>query len=137
MARVIPDFKSAMKKNLAYEKDYGQYKNVQHPVWTGAEGDRAALFRGSYPSFTAQHHFKSAQYNNYYRTMVTTGLQGKGKSIYDKVQLTGGEDYDTSGRNMKEYSLVSLAPSGLSYTDIVVGTGILGCALLFIMFSNR
>ena len=116
MARVIPDFKSAMKKNLAYEKDYGQYKN---------------------PSFTAQHHFKSAQYNNYYRTMVTTGLQGKGKSIYDKVQLTGGEDYDTSGRNMKEYSLVSLAPSGLSYTDIVVGTGILGCALLFIMFSNR
>lgn len=137
MAYVRPDFQSAMKKNLAYEKDYGQYKNVQSPVWTGAQGDRAALFRGAYPSFTAKQYFDSAQYNGYYRNYVTTGLQGKGKSIYDRVELTGAEDYDTSGREMKEYSLVSMAPVGISSTDMVVGMGILACALGFIVFSRR
>ena len=137
MAYIKPDFGWAMKKNLAYEKDYGQYKNIQNPIWTGAEGDRAALFRGSYPSYSAQEHFKSAQYNGYYRNFVTTALQGKGRTIYDRVQLTGEDDYDTSGRNTKEYSLVSMTPSGLSSTDVIVAAGILTCAMGFILFSRR
>lgn len=137
MAYVVPDFDSAIKKNLAYERDYGQYKNVQYPIWTGAEGDRAALFRGSYPSYTAQNHFKSATYNGYYRNFVTSGLQGKGKSIFDRVELTGADDYDTSGRNQKEYSLVSMSQTGLSSTDVIVAFGVLTCAAAFIVFSRR
>lgn len=137
MAYVAPDFGSAVKKNLAYEKDYGRYKNVQNPIWTGEEGDRAALFRGSYPSSSAEQHFKSAAYNGYYRNFVTSGLQGKGKSIYDRVQLTGAEDYDISGRNQQQYSLVSMAPAGLSSSDVIVAAAVLSCALGFIVFSRR
>lgn len=137
MAKVIPDFRSAIKKNLAYERDYGQHKNVQSPIWTGAEGDRAALYRGAYPSVGAQRHFSGSVYNGYYRNFVTSALQGKGKSIYDRVQLNGAEDYDTSGRNEKEYSLVSMNASGLTNTDVVIGAGILVCALAFIVFSRR
>lgn len=137
MAYVVPDFGSAIKKNLAYEKDYGQHKNVHSPIWTGAEGDRAALFRGSYPSFTAQQHFASPTYNVYYRNLVTSGLQGKGRSIYDRVQLTGTEGYDTSGRNQKEYPLVSMSSTGVSNTDVVIAFGVLTCAAAFIVFSRR
>ena len=140
MAYVVPDFTDAMKKNLAYERDYGQYKNVQSPVWSGAEGDRAALFRGIYPSQVANSHFKSGTYNTYYRNFVTTGLQGKGKSIFDKVSLRGGEDYDVSGRDAQEYSLVSMEGSdfyGMSSTDVVVASGILACAIAFIFYSRR
>lgn len=137
MAYIVPDFTSAMKKNLAYEKDYGQYKNVQYPTWTGAEGDRAALFRGTYPSYSAREHFKSAQYNGYYRNLVSTALQGKGRTIYDRVQLTGKEDYDTSGRNETEYPLVSMTPTGLNSTDVLVAAGVFTCAVGFIMFSRR
>jgi len=135
MAYVTPDFTSAMKKNLAYERDYGQYKNVQSPMWSGAEGDRAALFRGIYPSQTATAHFKSSAYNTYYRNFVTTGLQGKGTSIYDRVSLTGAEDYDLSGRDIPAYSLVPM--EGLSSTDVIVAAGIFTCALGFIVFSRR
>ena len=81
MSFVTPDFGAAVKKNAVYDRDYGQYKNVQNPMWVGAEGDKAALFRGSYPSMTAQAYFKGPIYNNYYRNFVTTGLQGKGTSI--------------------------------------------------------
>ncbi len=137
MSYVVPDFTSAAQKNLAYEKDYGQYKCVQNPIWTGAEGDRAALFRGIYPSATARSHFLSSEYNTYYQNFVTTGLQGKGKSIFDRVELTGQEDYDTSGRDIKEYSLVSMNPLGLGQTDFVIGAGIIVCALGFIVFSKR
>lgn len=137
MSRVAADFGEAVKKNNVYDRDYGQYKNVQNPMWTGSEGDKAALFRGSYPSMRAQTYFNGEVYNQYYRNFVTTGLQGRGASIYDRVQLRGQEDtdYDTSGRNVAEYEQVSM--QGIGSTDMLIGMALLGGALAFIMFTRR
>jgi hypothetical protein len=135
MSFVTPNFGAAVKKNAVYDRDYGQYKNVQNPMWVGAEGDKAALFRGSYPNTNVYSYFNGATYNNYYRNFVTTGLQGKGTSIYDRVQLTGADDYYSDGRNVKEYQLVSM--QGIDTTDMMVGMAILGGALAFILLSRR
>lgn len=131
-----PDWGWAARQNLAYDEHYGQHKSVDNPVWAGAEGDKAALMRATYESAAAQSYFQGPVYNQQYRTMVTTALQGRGRSIYDRVQLTGMDDYDTSGRNQKEYTEVSMA-SGLGNSlDYLVAGGIVVLALVFIMSSK-
>lgn len=133
MSSIIPDFGSAARKNQAYLRDYGTDKSVFSPVWAGAEGDRAALQRSAYPSSRARAYFSGPLYNQQYRTLLTTGLQGKGKHITDRYALTGMADYSTYGRNQEEYELVEMG-SGLGSTDMLIGMIILGAALGFIMF---
>jgi len=71
------------------------------------------------------------------RTLVTTGLQGKGKTIKDRVQLTGKNDYETPGRGVREYEMVSMgSPSGIENTDMLIGVAILGAAVAFILLMR-
>jgi len=132
MSSVYPDFDSAARKNQAYERDYGQDKSVFSPVWAGSEGDKVALQRSSYPSTSAYQYFSGPLYNQQFRTLLSTGLQGKGKTIKDRYQLTGMEDYSTSGRESKEYELVAM--SSPDSTDMIIGSIILGAALMFLIF---
>lgn len=133
MSAVLPNFDSAARKNQAYLRDYGQDKSVYSPVWAGAEGDRAALQRSSYPSSDAYQYFSGPLYNQQYRNLLTTGLQGKGKYITDRHALTGMADYSTYGRNEPEYETVAM-DSGVGNFDMLIGMIILGAALGFIMF---
>lgn len=134
MSSVYPDFDAAIRKNQAYKRDYGDDKSPFAPVWAGTEGDQVALQRSSYPSTSAYNYFNGELYNQQFRTLLTTGLQGKGKTIRDRYQLTGMEDYSTYGRESKEYELVSM--SSPSHTDMIIGCVILGAALMFLVFSK-
>jgi hypothetical protein len=49
--------------------------------------------------------------------------------MFDRVQLTGMDDYYTYGRNEKEYSMVSAY--SLSSADYMIAVGAIGAALLF------
>ncbi len=53
-------------------------------------------------------------------------------TIKDRYQLTGMEDYSTSGRESKEYELVAM--SSPDSTDMIIGSIILGAALMFLIF---
>lgn len=132
MSSVYPNFDAAARKNQAYLRDYGQEKSVFNPVWAGAEGDRAALQRSSYPSQNAQQYFTSGLYTQQFRNIITTGLQGKGRTIRDRYQLTGTADYSTYGREQPEYELVETG-GGVDQTDMMIGMIIVGAALMFLM----
>ena len=71
-------------------------------------------------------------YNQQYRNLVTTGLQGRGKYITDRHAMTGMADYSTYGRESMEYEEVAM--SSPSNTDMLIGMVILGTALAFLMF---
>jgi hypothetical protein len=129
MTTSYPDWGWAARQNLAYDEHYGQHKSVDNPVWAGAEGDKAALLRATYESAAAQSYFQGPVYNQQFRTMVSTALQGKGRTMFDRVQLTGMDDYYTYGRNEKEYSMVSAY--SLSSADYMIAVGAIGAALLF------
>lgn len=132
MTSVYPDFDSAARKNQAYLRDFGQDKSVYSPVWAGAEGDKVALQRSSYPSSKAYSYFSGPLYNQQYRNLLTTGLQGRGKTIKDRYQLTGMADYSTYGRETKEYEdVVMTSPDS---TDMVIGAIVLGAAVMFLFF---
>lgn len=133
--QVEPNFDEAMVRKNQYELHYGQEKSVHAPVWSGAEGDQAALVRASYPSSNAQAYFSGGVYNQQYRNMVTSALQGSGQTIYDRVQLTGMDDYYTGGRNYTEYGQVSMS-GGLDTGDYLLAAGIIGIATAFIFFSG-
>ena len=134
MTTSYPDWGWAARQNLAYDEHYGQHKSVDNPVWAGAEGDKAALLRATYESAAAQSYFQGPVYNQQFRTMVSTALQGKGRTMFDRVQLTGMDDYYTYGRNEKEYSMVSAY--SLSSADYMIAVGAIGAALLyFIVFK--
>jgi len=135
MSRVTPNFTQAMRANQARAADYGTYKSVTDPIWTGAAGDRAALYRGAYPSASAMAYFEGPTYNQQYRNLVTTALQGRGRKITDRVLWTGQNDYDTSGRNAKEYQLVAM-DSGVENMDMFIAMGILGAAIVFIFMTR-
>lgn len=132
MSAIYPNFDAAARKNQAYLRDYGQEKSVFNPVWAGAEGDRVALQRSSYPSESAQQYFNGPIYNQQFRNIISTGMQGKAKKITDRYALTGMADYSTYGRNTTEYELVEVS-SGVTNTDMIIGMLILGTALAFIM----
>lgn len=134
MSSFYPDWGQAARKNQAYERDYGQDKSVNSPVWAGSEGDKVALQRSAYPSPSAYSYFTGPVYNQQYRNQITTGLQGRAKSIYDRYELTGMADYSTYGRETKEYEEVSMG--GLESTDMLIGVAILGAALVFILMSR-
>ena len=134
MSSFYPDWGQAARKNQAYERDYGQDKSVNSPVWAGSEGDRVALQRSAYPSKNAYNYFNGPVYNQQYRNLLTTGLQGRGKTIHDRYQLTGMADYSTYGREEREYTPVSMG--GLDSMDMMVGAAILGGALIFIVLSR-
>lgn len=136
MAQVQPDFTEAFTRKNQYELHYGQQKGVHYPAWAGAEGDQAALTRSSYPSAAAMSYFAGPTYNQQYRNLVTTALQGRGRTIYDRVQLTGMNDYSTYGRDEKEYEPVSMGLSGITNTDFMIAMGILSVAAGFIYFSR-
>lgn len=133
MSAVFPNFDSAARKNQAYLRDYGQDKSVFSPIWAGAEGDRVALQRSSYPSASAYDYFSGPVYNQQYRMLLTTGLQGRGKKITDRYAFTGMEDYSTYGREEPEYKTVEM-DSGIGNFDMLIGMIVLGAALGFIMF---
>lgn len=131
----LPDFESAAARKNQYELHYGEQKGVHYPVWSGAEGDQAALTRATYPSTGALNYFNGPVYNQQYRNLVTTALQGKGRSIYDRVQLTGAEDYSTDGRTMPEYDLVSMG-GGLGSTDYLIAMVVIAVGVGYIFFSR-
>lgn len=133
MSSVYPNFDAAARKNQAYLRDYGQNKSVFDPVWAGAEGDRVALQRSSYPSQNAQSYFSGSVYNQQFRNLLTTGLQGRGRTISDRYALTGASDYSTYGRGQPEYQLVE-TQGAITNTDMLIGMIILGAALAFIVF---
>ena len=134
MSSFYPDWGQAARKNQAYERDYGQDKSVNSPVWAGSEGDKVALQRSAYPSQRAYQYFSGPVYNQQFRMQLTTGKQGQARSIHDRYQLTGMSDYSTYGREEKEYELVSM--QGLDSTDMLVGAAILAGALVFILLSR-
>lgn len=131
MSSVYPDFDAAARKNQAYLRDYGQDKSVFSPVWAGAEGDRVALQRSAYPSSSAYQYFSGPIYNQQYRNLLTTGLQGRGKYITDRHTMTGMADYSTYGREEKEYAKVEMQSPGSS--DMLIGLVIIGATLAFLM----
>jgi len=137
MTSVYPNFTQAARQNQAYVNNYGRQKSVTDPVWVGSEGDRAALQRTTYPSPSAKAYFNSPLYNQQLRNFVTTGLQGRGKSIRDRTSMTGKSDYSTYGKKEKTYELVSMdTQSGLDNMDMLIGVGILGAAVAFILFTR-
>lgn len=133
MSSVYPDFDAAARKNQAYERNYGQDKSVFSPLWTGAEGDKVALQRSSYPSMAAQEYFDGPVYNQQFRNLLTSGLQGRGKKITDRFQLTGMADYSTYGKEELIYQPVSMSSSP-DNIDMLIGVGVLGMALAFMLF---
>lgn len=134
MTSVYPNFEQAARKNQAYIHDYGTQKSVTDPVWVGAEGDRAAVQRSTYPSQRAREYFSGPLYNQQFANYLTTGTQGRAKNITDRFQLTGMADYSTYGRDSKEYETVST--KGVDSLDMLIGVGILGAAVTFIMLSR-
>lgn len=132
MSSVFPNFDAAARKNQAYLRDYGQDKSVFSPIWTGAEGDQVALQRSSYPSASAYQYFSGSVYNQQYRNLLTTGLQGRGKYITDRHAMTGMADYSTYGRDDAEYKEVSMQSP--DHMDMLIGMVVLGAALAFLVF---
>lgn len=132
MSSVFPNFDAAARKNQAYLRDYGQDKSVFSPIWAGAEGDQVALQRSSYPSASAYQYFSGAVYNQQYRNLLTTGLQGRGKYITDRHAMTGMADYSTYGRDEAEYKEVSMQSP--DHMDMLIGMVVLGAALAFLVF---
>ena len=131
----LPDFQEAAVRKNQYELHYGEQKGVHYPVWSGAEGDKAALARATYPSTGAMNYFSGPVYNQQYRNLVTSALQGRGRTIYDRVQLTGMEDYSTYGRDVAEYDLVGMS-GGLGSTDYLIAMVILAVGLGVIFFTR-
>jgi len=134
MSSVFPNFDAAARKNQAYLRDYGQDKSVFSPVWAGAEGDQVALQRSSYPSASAYQYFNGPIYNQQYRMLLTTGLQGRAKSVTDRHSMTGMSDYSTYGRDVMEYE--ELSTDSPNHMDMLIGMVVLGAALGFLMFYN-
>lgn len=130
----LPDFQEAAVRKNQYELHYGEQKGVHYPTWSGAEGDEAALARSTYPSTGAMNYFNGPVYSQQYRNLVTTALQGRGRTIHDRVQLTGMEDYSTYGRDTAEYGLVSM--NGLGSTDYLIAMVIVAVGVGFIFFSR-
>ena len=140
MARKSVNWDEAIRKNLEYDVHYGQHKSVHHPHWAGEEGDKAALYRGAYVSPTAINYFNSASYWQQYRNYVTTARQGKGRTIGDRVQLTGENDFSNPGRNEMEYQKVAMTSAvengGYGTSDIAIAVGIFGLAVVLLMYSR-
>ncbi len=136
--QVYPNFEQQARKNLEFQENYGSYKSVYAPHWTGTEGDKAALMRSAFPDIQAKQYFNSPTKFIFQRNLVTTALQGTATKITDARVLTAKDDYTpninrTSVAQLTGYNNVGMKSGLISGNEIAIGTILTIGALGFIM----